>query len=39
MGVFLCEEYFVKCENNDCRLRTGIVVMTIIGSQISMGWI
>lgn len=38
-GRFLCEEYFVKCENNDCRLRTGLVVMTIIGSQISMGWI
>lgn len=34
-GRFLCEKYFVKCENNDCRLRTEIVVMTIIGSQIS----
>lgn len=39
MDAFLCEKHFVKCENNDCRLRTGIIVMTIIGSQISMEWI
>lgn len=37
-GRFLCEEYFVKCENNDCRLRAEIVVMTIIGSHVSIEW-